>query len=58
MPSGHNDLWASENKTIRNLEFLYETSFENMSLKLYSVDNLYVKFVLIAIVYMNHNIIK
>ena len=28
MPTGHNDLWASEDKTIRNSEFLYETSFD------------------------------
>ena len=28
MPTGHNDFCASENKTIRNSEFLYETSFD------------------------------
>ena len=28
MPTGHNDLCAGENKTIRNFEFLYETSFD------------------------------
>ena len=29
MPTGHNDLWASENKTIRNSKFLYESSFDS-----------------------------
>ena len=28
MPTGHNDVWATENKTIRSSEFLYETSFD------------------------------
>ena len=28
MPTGHNYLCAGENKTIRNFEFLYETSFD------------------------------
>ena len=42
MPTGYNDFRASENKTIRNLEFLYETSFENMSVKLYSLWIIYV----------------
>ena len=28
MPTGHNDVWATENKTIRNSEFLYEVSFD------------------------------
>ena len=28
MPTGLNDLWASGDETIRNSEFLYETSFD------------------------------
>ena len=30
MPAGHNDLWAGENITIRNSEFLYQTSFDHL----------------------------
>ena len=37
VPTGHNDLWASENKTIRNSEFLHETSFD----KLYQIIKIY-----------------
>ena len=29
VPTGHRYLWASENKTIRNSEFLYETCFDD-----------------------------
>ena len=28
VPTGHSDFWANEGKTIRNSEFLYETSFD------------------------------
>ena len=33
MPTRQYDLWAGENKTIRNLEFLHETSFDNYMYK-------------------------
>ena len=40
MPTGHNDLWACENKTTRNSEFLYETSFDKSSVGKISVRDL------------------
>ena len=35
MPTGLNNLWATRNVKIRNLEFLYETSFEYMYIYVY-----------------------
>ena len=32
MPTGLDDLWATENVKVRNSEFLYETSFDDQSL--------------------------
>ena len=35
MPTGHNDLWASENKPSATRSFLHETSFDNLHKRIF-----------------------
>ena len=45
MPTGHNDLWATENVKVRDSEFLYETSFDHVILPINHYNVILLRFI-------------